>query len=49
MLGAVFPKVLVAWFVAPVLRGVVVIVVRQGALVIFVSTASLLIDIDLDF
>ena len=49
ILGTVFPKVLVIWFVASVLAAGVVIVVRRGALAIFVSTASLLIDIDLDF
>ena len=49
ILGAVFPKVLVIWFPAPVLVAVIVIVVCRGAFAIFVSTASLLIDVDLDF
>ena len=37
------------WFTAPVLVVTVVIVFRRGALAILVSTAPLLIGINLDF
>ena len=46
ILGA---KVLLTWFLAPVLVAVIIIVIRQGALAILLSTASFLIGIDLDF
>ena len=50
IVGAVLPKVLVIFDPARVLLRVVVIVGRRGAIVtIFIFTASLLIDVDLDF